>query len=317
MCAVTSFDATLAPVLVPCYPFSIPHPHDYGYKDLFSQPEVLKELLLSCVTEPWIADLDFSQASLVDKSFITPSKKKLELDLIWRIPLDSGTEVYLYILIEFQSTVDHFMAFRMLRYILKLYGSLLKADPKLRQLPPAFPILLYNGDARWTAPENIADLIDRRISLDYIPQFRYFKIAENEFSREKLLSHKNLIGALFLVETTNREELVPMLSEIVKILEQEQPEVYWAFIQWLFSFFSEPVPDWVGELSQLQEVPTMLATTLKQWEQDMVQQGLQKGLLEGEKRKALATARKLKQKGMSIHEIAELTGLSFDEVKKL
>jgi predicted transposase/invertase (TIGR01784 family) len=65
----------------------------------------------------------------------------------------------------------------------------------------------------------------------------------------------------------------------------------------------------------------MLATTVKQWEQDLVQQGLQqgmqKGLLEGEKRKALATARKLKQKGMSIHEIAELTGLSIDEVQKL
>jgi predicted transposase YdaD len=45
----------------------------------------------------------------------------------------------------------------------------------------------------------------------------------------------------------------------------------------------------------------MLATTVKQWEQDLVQQGLQQGL----------------QKGMSIHEIAELTGLSFDEVKKL
>lgn len=77
----------------------------------------------------------------------------------------------------------------------------------------------------------------------------------------------------------------------------------------------------------------MLATTVKQWEQDLVQQGLQrglqqglqkglqqglqKGLLEGEKRKALATARKLKQKGMSIQEIAELTGLSIDEVQKL
>jgi predicted transposase/invertase (TIGR01784 family) len=198
---------------------------------------------------------------------------------------------------------------------------------------PVFPLLLYNGNARWTAPENLADLIDRRISLDYIPQFRYFKIAENEFSKERLLSLKNMIGALFLVETTNREELVPMLSEIVKILEQEQPEVYRAFIQWLFSFFSEPVPDWVGELSQLREVPTMLATTVKQWEQDLVQQGLQrglqqglqkglqqglqKGLLEGEKRKALATARKLKQKGMSIQEIAELTGLSIDEVQKL
>jgi|GEM_PF-6124465 len=77
----------------------------------------------------------------------------------------------------------------------------------------------------------------------------------------------------------------------------------------------------------------MLATTLKKWEHDLVQQGLQQGiqkglqqgiqkglqqgLLEGEKRKALATARKLKQKGMSIHEIAELTGLSIDAVQKL
>jgi predicted transposase/invertase (TIGR01784 family) len=307
----------------------MPHPHDYGYKDLFSHPQFLKELLTSCVPEPWVTELDFSHASLIDKSFITPAKKKLESDLIWRIPLTSGNEVYFYILIEFQSTVDHFMALRMLRYILELYGSLLKADPQLKVLPPVFPLLLYNGDARWTAPENLADLIDRRISLDYIPQFRYFKIAENEFSKERLLSLKNMIGALFLVETTKREELVPLLSEIVKILEQEQPEVYRAFIQWLFSFFSEPVPDWVGELSQLREVPTMLATTVKQWEQDLVQQGLQqglqkglqqglqKGLLEGEKRKALATARKLKQKGMSIQEIAELTGLSIEEVQAL
>ena len=295
----------------------MPHSHDYGYKDLFSHPQILKELLLSCVTEPWVADLDFSQASLVDKSFITPSKKKLESDLIWRIPLTSGTEVYLYILIEFQSTVDHFMALRMLRYILELYGSLLKADPKLRQLPPVFPILLYTGDARWNAPENMADLIDRRIGLDYIPQFRYFKIAENEFSRDRLLSLKNLIGALFLVETTNREELVPVVTQIVEILKQEQPEVYKAFLEWLYSFFSEPVPPWVTELSQLQEVPTMLATTLKQWEQDLVQQGLQQGLLEGEKRKARETARKLKSRGMALQEIAELTGLSLEEVRKL
>jgi predicted transposase/invertase (TIGR01784 family) len=134
-----------------------------------------------------------------------------------------------------------------------------------------------------------------------------------------------MIGALFLVETTKREELVPLLSEIVKILEQEQPEVYRAFIQWLFSFFSEPVPDWVGELSQLREVPTMLATTVKQWEQDLVQQGLQKGLFKG-KQEGLQegllqgkreTARKLKQKGMSIQEIAELTGLSIEEVQAL
>ncbi len=65
----------------------------------------------------------------------------------------------------------------------------------------------------------------------------------------------------------------------------------------------------------------MLATTVKQWEQDLVQQGLfkgkQEGLQEGLLQGKRETARKLKQKGMSVHEIAELTGLSFDEVQKL
>jgi predicted transposase/invertase (TIGR01784 family) len=81
------------------------------------------------------------------------------------------------------------------------------------------------------------------------------------------------------------------------------------------------------------EAPTMLATNLKKWEQELIQQGLQQGMqqglqqgifkgkqegiYEGERRKALSTAKKLKQKGLSIPEIAEVTGLSIEDVEKL
>jgi predicted transposase/invertase (TIGR01784 family) len=61
----------------------------------------------------------------------------------------------------------------------------------------------------------------------------------------------------------------------------------------------------------------MLATTVKQWEQDLVQQGLQQGMQKGLLQGKRETARKLKQKGMSIQEIAELTGLSIEEVQAL
>ena len=291
--------------------------HDYGYKELFSHPQILKELLISCVHEPWVQYLDFSRACTIDKSFITPAKKKLESDLIWRIPLTTGVEIYLYILIEFQSTVDHFMALRILRYILEFYANLLKQDPALKTLPPVFPILLYNGEARWTAPEQLAQLIDNRIALDFIPQFRYFKIAENEFDAHQLLAFKNLIGALFLVETTSPDELAEVFKQLGSLLEQEQPEVYRAFLSWLNTFFSKPVPDWVTEQLDTKEAPTMLATTLNKWKQELVQQGLQQGVYEGEKRKAIATAKKLKEKGLSLQEIAEVTGLSIEEVQKL
>jgi len=59
------------------------------------------------------------------------------------------TDMYLNLLIEFQSTVDKFMAFRMLTYVMELYRELIY-NHKLTRLPVIFTLLLYNGDAQWT-----------------------------------------------------------------------------------------------------------------------------------------------------------------------
>ena len=65
--------------------------------------------------------LDFSTLQRLDKSFITDDFKEKESDLIYKISFN-GQELYIYLLIEFQSTVDKFMAIRMLRYICEFYG---------------------------------------------------------------------------------------------------------------------------------------------------------------------------------------------------
>jgi len=61
----------------------------------------------------------------------------------------------------------------------------------------------------------------------------------------------------------------------------------------------------------------MLATNLKKWEQQLINHGIQQGLQQGIVKGKLETARKLKQKGLSIQEIAEITGLSIEEVAQL
>jgi predicted transposase/invertase (TIGR01784 family) len=47
------------------------------------------------------------------------------------------------------------------------------------------------------------------------------------------------------------------------------------------------------------------------------QKGLQKGRLEGKREEAIAIARNLKAKGLSVDLIAETTGLSAEEIEKL
>ncbi len=307
----------------------MPDQHDRGYKALFSNHRFMEQLVTSFIHEDWVTQVDFSKASLVDKSYVTRQFKKLESDLIWKLPLKDSGAVYLYMLIEFQSTVDYWMSYRMLRYVIEFYGGLLKAKPKPERLPAVFPLLVYNGDPRWTDPEQFSALVDPRIAGEYIPQFRYYKLAANEFAPERLAAMHNLVSALFLVDTSDVDEMQDRIQEIVSILEEEQPEVVNEFIRWLYAHFEDPVPQWADDIRTLKEVPTMLATAIKKKEQEWFKEGLvlgqekgrNEGIALGEEKGRIEerreTARKMKQEHVPIDIIIRVTGLSREEIEKL
>lgn len=118
--------------------------HDSGYKKLFSNPELVKQLLLSFVNETWVYDIDYSRLERVDKSFIADDFTRRESDMIYRA-FYKEKEFYIFILLEFQSTVDRFMSLRMLWYITELYEYLI-GGKRVRKLPAVFPVMLYNGE---------------------------------------------------------------------------------------------------------------------------------------------------------------------------
>lgn len=82
--------------------------------------------------------------------------------MIYRLRRLDGTPVYIYLLLEFQSTPDPWMPLRILVYVGLLYQHLLreKSLSPHNKLPPVFPLVLYNGDAGWTVPTHLRDVID-------------------------------------------------------------------------------------------------------------------------------------------------------------
>ena len=186
---------------------------------IFSYPAVIKDLLMSFVHEDFVKDLEFDSLKRLNPDFFPASEKSRHADVIYEIT-SHGQTSYIYLFIEFQSTVDRFMSLRMARYVLEFYDELRRCG-KQKLLNPCFAILLYSGELIWNAPEKLSDLLlESSIPKEFLPEFRYYKIAINEISKRDLLRLRNAVSAVFYIENSNPSEINKNYDELVYILRE-------------------------------------------------------------------------------------------------
>src|SRR5690606_20216881 len=182
--------------------------HDHAYKLLFSHPEMVRDLLEGFVKEEWLSELDYESLEKVPSSYISDDLRERSDDVVWRVRW--GAEwIYIYLLIEFQSTVEPYMAVRIHTYIGLLYQDLIRIRQLATdgRLPPVLSIVLYNGAARWHAPEELRVLIQPgpRALERFQPQARYLLIDEGLYADVELEPLRNLVSALFRLENSRSE----------------------------------------------------------------------------------------------------------------
>lgn len=132
---------------------------DTVYKQLFSHPEILRELLTGFLEADWAASLGVGAFERVNASYASERGKARHDDMVWRVNV-GGEWVYVYILLEFQARSEHWMALRMQVYIGLLYQDLVRQRrlSRGRKLPPVLPVVLYSGRQRWRAATELAEL---------------------------------------------------------------------------------------------------------------------------------------------------------------
>jgi predicted transposase/invertase (TIGR01784 family) len=262
--------------------------HDHSYKLLFSHPEMVADLLRGFVHEGWVEQLDFASLEKVSGSYVADDLRDRESDVIWRARWGRDW-LYVYLLLEFQSTVDPFMAVRVMVYLGLLYQDLIRSQ-NLRandRLPPVLPIVLYNGKAPRNAEENVGDLIAPAPSgLErYRPSLHYLLLDEGRYTESELAPLRNLAAAVFRVEnSTDPEALARVLDALLAwIGAPEQASLRDAFVVWLNRVVLRGKLPGVEfpQLNDLQEIRTMLAERATDWTQTWKQQGRQEGLAEG------------------------------------
>ncbi len=290
---------------------------DKSYKLLFSHAQMVEELLRDFVREDWVKLIDFSTLQKYNNSFVADELKERFDDVVWNVRW-GNRQLYIYILLEFQSDVDYFMSVRMLTYLGLLYQDLIKtkAVKPGAKLPPVLPIVLYNGIKRWeSAPLDIKDAIARspRGLEKYLPQLRYLLIDEGRYSNHELDNIKSLVAALFKLERQQTpEEVRDMVATLVDWLKApEQQSLRRAFTVWLGRvllpgrYKGKAIP----EFHDLQEVHAMLSETVKSWPAQWMAKGREEAQVQ--------TAIKMLSKGINIDLISEITGLTSEQIEKI
>ena len=117
--------------------------HDHAYKLLFSHPEMVRDLLEGFVKEPWLEQLDYGSLERVPSTYVSDDLRERSDDVVWRVRWGENW-VYIYLLLEFQATVEHYMAVRLHVYVGLLYQDLIKGKQlgPSRLLPPVLAIVL-------------------------------------------------------------------------------------------------------------------------------------------------------------------------------
>jgi predicted transposase/invertase (TIGR01784 family) len=246
------------------------------------------DLLKGFVPFDWVKELDFTTLEKLNNSYITDDLRERADDVIWRVRFKDQW-LYVYLLLEFQSTVDRFMAVRLLSYVGLLYQDLIKAKqlPQDKKLPPVLPIVLYNGRKPWKAAVRLVDLLTPMPEQlqAFQPALQYVLIDESSYDTAELENVQNLVAALIRMEWAKSEDsLVKAVANLLVWLDREkQADLRRGFKEWLGQMLSRngfPGID-PGAIHDLTEMHDMLNERFKEWERSYREEGLRLGLEEG------------------------------------
>lgn len=191
-------------------------PHDHLFRHVFSDPEQAASFLREAVPAGLGELVDWDSLERLPDSFVDELLQPRQSDIIYRVQMVGGIDGLVYVLFEHQSRSDRWMAWRMLRYIVRIWDQWLRDHPDARRLPLVMPVVLFQGGELWTAPEDLHHLIDWPLGSDrelwqYGPSLRYHLISLSHVPDQELTGHALARLTLLLLKYARRGDLLDKL----------------------------------------------------------------------------------------------------------
>src|SRR2546428_282074 len=132
--------------------------------------------------------LNWSTLTLLKSSFVDEDLRASEADFLYEIERVSDEEsVWIYVLLEHQSTPDRWMRFRLLQYCCRIWEMSVRAHPEQRELRAIVPLVFYQGERSWSYSSEFADLFAEAVrEWPGVPRFSHGLIDQSGMQPEEV-----------------------------------------------------------------------------------------------------------------------------------
>jgi predicted transposase/invertase (TIGR01784 family) len=211
----------------------IPNPHDALVKVVFSKPEHVRGMLRAVVPATVAEQLNWSTLTLRPGSFVDLALKEQHTDLLFTATWRDGGELLVSFLFAHQSAPpkkDSLLAFRLLRYQVRIWEDWLANHQAAKSLPMIIPIVMYHGATPWSEPRLFDALLDvpasvRTAVAPYLVQFAYLlndlsEIPDDELRNSAMLTALAKLATICLKHARTSTDFIKILARWMDVASE-------------------------------------------------------------------------------------------------
>src|SRR5215831_12668492 len=195
------------------------HPHDMMVRAVLSDLVEARSFLQTHLPQEVSQTLRWSTLTLLESSFVDEALRASEADFLYEVERVSHEgSLWLYVLLEHQSTPDRWMRFRLLKYCCRIWDQSFRWQPDQRELRVIVPLVLYQGERTWSYSTEFADLFAESVrDWPGVPRFSHGLIDQSGMRPEEVQGElKTRLMQLLLMAAYH--PTVAWMEQVAKLL---------------------------------------------------------------------------------------------------
>lgn len=328
------------------------------FKKIMEDPVAAREFLEHYLPSSIKEIVDLSQISIEKESYVEEDLKRALSDVVFSVRIKESSEgtnnnnkdisnrsnregknskqersdnpakndrAFIYTLLEQQSKPDHWISFRLWKYMLLLCERHKQGKDKL---PLVVPMVFYNGSKRYTAPKNIWELFTDPTRARELMSNDYQLIDLQSMSDDEIKKKQHLGMMEYFMKYIHARDMLGLWDKFMNefteaiMIDKENGYIYLkSFLWYTDALVIEDQQQELGRIINKHLATNETSNIMRTIAQKYIDEGMELGRLEGmekgiERGIEKAATNMLKQK-LDLKLIAQVTGLSVTKLNKL